>query len=650
MNFFMLFIIIISLVFFYLAGSLILFITKSGTSKDSFFDLFIRLTLGLCATVFVYAAIKTKLNTILWGFVLVGIIYLVYRRSSEKLDQNKFMFFDKSLWKPLLIMVGLGIVFFVFQGLFFYNEPLNNMPHGDFFYYSKLILALESHGVEGNTYTQNPFFDGVANPKPYHYPEMWLAALIMRCFNVLSLETQVIAVHSILATILSVGMIALSRSITKSFLVQAFAVISLIMSGILLFRILPQADIYIFATGYNPKTMFISIFFVWFAILCINKNEFFYFPLLMLPIANIAMAPAIFSGLFVYAVIISVYQKKYSYLVKILPATFIIAVLIGLFYLLQSGTSAAGGFKAESVASGIISDKLKPFKIFAGSIVILISVYFLYIIPVFLRFFFKDKKIFIKKIGSIKSLLLLWTIFTICGLGIWSLINIMSDSIQFFYLPALLLLNILLFVILTLLYESNKSLKKSVNYLLFIYILLLALLNIKFLPETPFYRYYDANSRYSYKTMTDVARKIEATEDFNFYGAFLKAPEELVGYWNAAPHFGFGNQLYLIFDGLYTVSLNTLYTPTSYDDPIEETRVNKMLENAVFTKFAKKWEAEYGKTSIDSLQYQYIKENNIEYLIISEKVDLPNTLLSLVDTIFVDDISKQKFVFLSKNY
>jgi len=51
--------------------------------------------------------------------------------------------------------------------------------------------------------------------------------------------------------------------------------------------------------------------------------------------------------------------------------------------------------------------------------------------------------------------------------------------------------------------------------------------------------------------------------------------------------------------------------------------------------------------SLETNDIDYIKENNIDYVILGRNVKLPSVLNSMVDTVFYDSKSGDKFVFLN---
>ncbi|HNW69196.1 MAG TPA: hypothetical protein PKI01_02240 [Bacteroidales bacterium] len=649
MNFYMLFIIIISLLTLYVAGSIILFIIKLKKTDDAFYSVFQKLIIGFLSVTFVYAGLMTYGNTVLWGILLVGVLVCFRIRKLNQFHDTKekisFRLVKQDLFAIGVILL-LGIAFFIFQGSFFYNKPINNLPQSDFALYSTVIDNLNQFGIESFAHAKYVVVDSTS-PMPYHYPELWFAAMICHIFGVLALETQIIALHSILATILSFGMIALCRKFTKSIIWQIFSVLSIYLSGLLFFRILPQADIYVFANGWNPKTMMISVFFVWFAILAVQRSKLYYFPLLLLPIINIATAPTIYTSLMVFVLWHQVSRKRRSpEMMQIAVHTILMAFFIGVFYFLNSKSAATGSFNTESIINGLLYDKLKSFKIIAGSISIFLSLYLLYFLPILFVFFSKNKLLFFQKIKEIRILILMIIIIFIVGLLIWSISHPIVDSIQFFYLPTLLLVNIGVFATYAIIYDFLKKVMPKMSTVFVLYFLILLCVNFAFLKNTPFYRFMPTNKMYSVQYVDEVVNKLKS-ENSNKIIAFIRQPEMIQGYWVAVTSYEKAFYIHLYLSNFKSISLDALYTSTEHYDPITKARIEDYLKETSFYKFAYNKSTVINKNDISQLQYDFVVANVIKYILVDKNASLPLQFEPIIDTILVDPLSGDRFVFLN---
>ena len=641
--------IIISLIFFYAFGGLISILIKDYKNNDAFYDTFVKTAIGFLFIVFVYAVYKTNGNTVLWGFILIGLLFLFKYLHDKKNKTNNLDYANnkisiKQRLQSLCVLIGLGTVFFFFQSLFFYNDPINNLPQGDFGFYSNLVNNLNQYGIESTTRAKYAILNVAESPVPYHYPELWLAALISKITGILALETQVIAIHSILGSILSLGMLALCRLISKSFILQIFSIISVYFSGLMIVKFLPQADIYIFANAWNPKTITISIFFVWFAILAIQKNLNFIFPIIIIPLLNIALAPTIFTSSVLF--LFFLYFKKHFILRETIISTlfvFFTAVFIALFYFLNSNASATGNFTLNNIIEGLVYDKFKSVKIIVASILISLSVYFFYFTPLIFilkRFLINDLIIKLKNQYLFFSFFLI-SFFT--GLFIWSITHPVADSIQFFYMPGILLANIAIWVLLLNISVILKD-SKTRKYLYFAMLIIIVFVNFYTLPKTPFYKYIKIENLYSQEYLSLVQNKVEKTENSNKIIAFIRNPDAINGYWQAVNSYGEAYFMHLFYSGYQSISLDVLYTSTDIYDPITKTRIESYLNKSTFKNYAESNLSKNPEYTIGDLQYKFVTENKINFLILGKEATLPESLSEITDTIIFDHISGKRFV------
>jgi len=243
----------------------------------------------LVSVVSLYAIIKSSGNTILWGFVIIGALYLLYARKNNLLSKMFSFagFFPSGLkgWMPVFVMFFLAIVFFFFQGAFFYAQPLNNMPHGDYAFYATVSSILANYGVESSSWEQ-VVLSGSSVPSPYHYFDIWLPTIFLGIMHGDTYEAFVVLSQSIYMVILSLGMIALTRKFTDNILMQLLSVLSIFFAGLLFVRILPQSSDFIFSNSCSLKYLSVSMFVLWTVLAMLEKKNAWYLPVLCLPVVR----------------------------------------------------------------------------------------------------------------------------------------------------------------------------------------------------------------------------------------------------------------------------------------------------------------------------------------------------------------------------
>jgi hypothetical protein len=308
-----------------------------------------------------------------------------------------------------------------------------------------------------------------------------------------------------------------------------------------------------------------------------------------------------------------------------------------LFYLLQN-KSANGAFNSTEITSNTnIASSLKLFAKIIASFFMSNSIFW---IPLFIALIFLPQKI-----GTIikvnKQIFIYPALILFFGAIIWSFTKDIRESEQLFILPVLVI-NIFNFIVILFILDLVKF--KWIRYLTILFLLFLeSFSTYKILSNSSFYHY--SPNRNSINYVNDIVNKINNSKDFNYKGANIRNPIELKGYWGSIPYYGvFTNYLVTDIDGLNTISLNTIYTPK--DSSWKEQRIlERVLENYPFSKFGNR----YKNLSIDSIQFLYVKKNNLNYIVVSKNATLPKVFYPIVDTIFTDNKSGDKFVFLKRN-
>lgn len=646
----MLFAILILLFFSWIFGVLVQLVFRIKSPNDIFFDAFQKKMLGLLSIIFIYAVWITNFNTIMFGFPLVAVLsYLrIYRNNHQSNFCVKSIINNGSI-KGLLIGLSFGVCFFFFQASFFYSTPFNNVPHGDYVgYYAKIIDFLNYEGVESRTKALYLILNSNDSPSPYHYPELWMAAMISEFLGVLSVESFTIAVHSILASILVIGMLALSSRISNSLLLKIVSIFFIFVSGISLFNILPQTQSYIFAIGWNPKVMFVSILFIWGINLMIGNNRYYYLPLLLLPIVNMALAPAVFISLVLLALINIVYKRlNIRYNALVILDCFIIAGFIFVFYYLNSGQESSGDFNLQFLKEGLLYDITKPLKIIMGSFVIMLNIYVIYALPILLLLLINKTKL-LNGLARLKNAIILFSLMLFSGIISWSFTHPVHDSMQFFYMPVILFLNIILFLIYAIGFNLLQDEKKYYNYVYSAFIFILILYNLIMLNSTSFYKFSKLTDTYSVEFLHQVKSELSAVEtdnEINLIGYI--SSNQSGSYWHALAVRSGGYYLSMLTSNFYNINLNSLNTNLDGFDFYSINRIKSTIENSALYNYAKINAENYTGNDIQRLQFGFVMDNNIKILHLDRGTELPNLFEPYIESIIEDEKSGHKLVFLN---
>lgn len=641
MNWITLVYILISLVLFYIVGTLLLWLVRVRSNDDVFYETFVRLIVGLVAVVTSYAIIKSGGNTILWGFVIVGTLYLLHKYRIKSLNikysiKNVFPNRIKD-YMPVCVMLLFGIVFFLFQGAFFYATPINNMPHSDYAYYATLSSVLNNFGVETSDW-QSVVINGSTAPSPYHYFDIWLPVIFINTLGGDTYESFVVVTQSVYMVILTVGMIALTRRFTTNKIMQVLSVLSIFFAGILFVRIHPKASDFIFSNSCSLKYLSVSLFVLWVVHIMVEKKGNWYLPMLCLPVVNVITAPVTFTTI-VLLLFISAFRRRQLKSIRFQSfSVFIVAAFIVLFYFLQAGEAASGGLSFSTILNSFVDDKLKLFKIILGTIAIMFSLYFYYLLPavgVAISSRRKDYLFLLKE----NAIIFVSMLIVVCmGLVVWGLAHIMVNSIQFFIVLAIPWINISLWMLI--LFACNVSVKEF-RYFVMAFVLLIAALNIYQIDKVPFYRYSKGVSDVDY--VKNVSAAISETDGLHL-GVFIQDSSEMKDYWDFNC-FSIGSLFKHYTSELYLTAVYPEPNIGKYADVIKP-RIRKSVKGNPFQNFMVEHKLNNPDSQYEDIVLDFIKAYNCKFVYHTRHCRVPDNILPYVDKQFVNAKTGGTFVIL----
>ena len=645
--------IISSLVIFYIAGSFVLWLSRTALKTDSFFETFVRLIVGLVSVVSAYAIIKTCGNTILWGFLIVGVLYLLYAKRN-KLYLGKYCFGNlwadvKNILLPALVMFVLGIVFFLFQGSFFYATPINNMPHGDYAFYATVSSVLNDFGVEASNW-QSVVIGGNTTPAPYHYFDIWLPVIFINILQGDTYEAFVVVTQSIYMVILAMGMIAVTRKVmgytdvaslltlsrvngsklsaVARILIQIMSVLSIFFAGLLFVKILPQSSDFIFSNSCSLKYLSVSMFVLWTVLAMLERKSGWYLPMLCLPVVNIITAPVSFTTAVLLLGMLALRRKSLKHIVLPVVSAFVVAAYIVLFYFLQAGESASGGMSLSTILDAFADDKAKPFKIIFGSIAILLSVYAYYLLPTIVSAISRKRNDYWALVKD-NSIVFVGMFTVVCvGVVVWGLTHVMADSIQFFMVSAIPWGNVAIWMLILF---SFKIANKVAGYLIMVFVVLMAALNFYQIEKVPFYRYSQKYVDADY--VKDVSAAISETEGLHL-GVFIQDSSQMTGYWDFNC-FGVGAEFKHFTSDLY---LTAVYPEPNIDKfaEIDKPRIQKAVKGSPFQNFMIDYKSAHPDSRYDEIVLEFVKANDCKFVYLSSGCKLPETVEPYIDKRFVN--------------
>ena len=639
MNWIALIAIILSLVIFYIAGSLVLWLSRTAPKADVFYETFVRLIVGLVSVVSVYAIVKTCGNTILWGFLIVSVLYLLYAKRNKlflgKYCVRNLLPDDKNILLPVLVMFLLGFAFFLFQGSFFYATPINNMPHGDYAFYSTISSVLNDFGVEASDW-QSVVIGGSTAPSPYHYFDIWLPVIFINILQGDTYEAFVVVTQSIYMVILAMGMIAVTRKVmgytdvaslrqaqgaqlggVGRILMQVLSVLSIFFAGLLFIKILPQSSDFIFSNSCSLKYLSVSMFVVWTVLAMLEKKGGWYLSMLCLPVVNIITAPVAFTTAVLLLGMSALRRKQLKHIALPVVSLFAVAVFIVLFYFLQAGESASGGMSLSTILDSFADDKTKPFKIIFGSIAILFSVYAYYLLPTIVSAISRKRNDFWTLVND-NAIVFVSVVTVVCvGTVVWGLTHVMADSIQFFMVSAIPWVNVAIWMLILF---SFKIANEVAGYLIMVFVVLMAALNFYQIEKVPFYRYSQKYVDADY--VKDVSAAISETEGLHL-GVFIQDSSQMVRYWDFNC-FGVGAEFKHFTSDLY---LTAVYPEPNIDKfaEIDKPRIQKAVKGNPFQNFMIDYKSVHPDSRYDEIVLEFVKANDCKFVYLNSGCKLPET-------------------------
>lgn len=185
-------------------GSLLLRVFKVRPDEP-YFDILLRLILGLGVAVGMFAVISTGGVTALLPvpLLLLGVAGVLRRSQQTATDVA-----PSGHGKALLIVGLLSVLLFTFRYFLLYDgaSPMLLTPFQDYIFYARLSEHMQAAGKESASLEMLfPQFQGM---QPYHYLELWTNALLVRLTGLPALWCLFLSTYTVLIVVVAVGFMA----------------------------------------------------------------------------------------------------------------------------------------------------------------------------------------------------------------------------------------------------------------------------------------------------------------------------------------------------------------------------------------------------------------------------------------------------------
>lgn len=643
MNWITLLIIILTIICSYSIGSIIIYFSKCEPIIDEFYATFLKIIIGIITSTFLFAVYKSNGNTVMWGFPLIGLFYIFDNKKkifNLKSGNSDIFKFGKSKLYSLSTILVIAIGYFILQGSFFYHVPFNNFQNQDHPFYTLLSQFLNLTGIESTSFCINPInLNNAATP--YHYFEMWFSAIFIS-LGANSLETYTIISYVIFSSLASYGLLVIARHYTKNIVILLISIISIFYTKLIPFDAflwvwIPQVG----NSMFNLKTIVVIIFYIWFVLLILKKNKYYHLIVLFIPIINIVTAPSVFISLFLSQIALwyrSDRRTYQSFLYSILPML-TLSVFFLLFYMIQPS------YENNIFSLNLISEWIRNNTFLIIKSIFLLSISFLlisgfWIFPIFVFSFSKKKSFLFKQFTENRVLFEYYILLFFTSSTIWLLTDTIKDTYQFYMIPMQItpIINFLLFLFLFKFIKHNKSMKK----LAIIYISIISIVNL-YLCITENYRSF-SNVNYSVEYVKQCQSTLIPNKPYYIGAKITKFDWDEKFYPEISNNLKTTPFIPYITNNIYAISLNLLECPYYKYSKRIENYFKPIIKNNPFTKYANSYILAHGKTSLDKLQYEFIKSKNLDFLIIEKGVKIPAIIKSNIANIYIDSNTGEQFI------
>lgn len=612
------------------------------TINGFYANAFAKILLGCILLVTTYACVITTGKTIMILFVpLLFFVYLYFTKNKLHNPNKQFSYTENK--KETIF--GISSIFIIIIIISAYILP-SAMPNSealypDYFFdsvfYSKISEYLTLTGQENTLKEGNLISTDFSGVGPYHYFELWLNSLLSNAFGLSHLICYETSTKVFLITLVIIGCVACVENLQKIRIIHLIVCLSFVfIAGVYpdfydkIYFLKQYSAIQSFPITYTfslHKIIIITIFFITSILFLQNKKlDAVVFPLLAIAIGNFLSTAGLFSALIILFIINEFYNLGFDKKIARKNIGFIFLfflIMMGFFYLFVPKLNIIA-FKFMPIIKANLM--IIPTKI--NYIIGLIISHIAYYI-----FFFVATLVSIKAIYQItmqhkntKTLFFLLFLILACSSIISAFLAGIPDYVQIYSnnLTAILYL-IPLLIFLVLLGTKNKMLLN----IYVVYVLFIAVYQgyTKFSPAkneqvTTYDNDFLKQVQDLLPTITNPMGVSIFTKDHtnngnpvhNTLGAYLKVMK---------PYFNTVNA------GTYLLTQET-----------NDIQIQQRLSNTTFVYYVKKQPA---GESFETILLKFIKEYNIQYLLFTKDIVLPEKIRILITKEIINKKTGEKF-------
>jgi hypothetical protein len=584
------------------------------SSKDNIKNNFISLLVGYIALVTLVAIFVTKGVT---SYIALIPIFIYLIKTKNKRTFNNVIWQSQNL-KSVIATLSIFTILTTLLQLFVYTGFHSKgvfIPeiHNDFIFYSNVSAHIHQTGQENYYLNSN-----VSGMFLYHYSEMYLTILSHFLNGSAYIQNYLFSTIPIFFTLVWYGFYTIAlpfwnkkNSVFLMLISASCFFVAPIREFVFPFQNYLRGDIYdhVFSSYYKLSIILLFVLGLYHTI---NNTYYREIILLTLSIVYPTVLPAVIAMLATLIILDLIKRKRVaiSFIICQLFVFILLALMLYIFRVKDVSGSSIGFIK---LYVGDISEYARTIVNITGSSVckiFLSTLPFTILLLVTIRTFIKKGLVYF--IGF--SILLQGF-----GLLAWGLLFRMPDSVQLWFNIYLPIFSLLIFLALIIAINDSRLWVKSLGW-----ILLLTNIILHF----PFEEKYSmANDE-----QKQIINKIQTNNKKRF--AFIKAPVEYNSIYEKNVSFGIIGGYFSYFNESFApICINTT------EIAILSEWENSFVKATPFSKWAS-----LKNEPLEKLQLAFIKQNNIQFVLVSTKADIPNLIKQNAAVVLKDSINNFQLV------
>lgn len=636
-----------------------LFLRKFGTEHSSFVtsfygQLFNSFFCGLLIVIFFYSVIVTKGLTVNL-LVLPVFYYLFIGNHTEKMIKDTERL--KGQQMPFLEVGFISLLVIIILHVF----PQSEYKQADSFFYLKIAESLNATGQENISHYFNLYNNSFHGMEPYHYFEIWITALIIRCtesfypsVNIERYVTQAIILTAVIAGLYYLAEGVLKKKINIAKKIFCWSLLFILPNFIFFSPSLYNIFISDFEGNILERPNFRIIYLILIPVILklYNNNPIrgqITYLLLFACIVSFKCAAVILPSMLVYNVYSALILKRKEASFNWLHLTVFCLLLAGIYFLFS--VNKIPGFY-QTNGTTFLMQVLKGWKFIIYSTIM--SVFYVLLLAVILLLpliikYKNDLIIAVKE--SVKKFKLLLLI-AAAGLIMARVLYLKDNAYQFLFITHIIVTIFIWLVYLLVLLKNNKQ-----SSYLFSAVFLSIFWFIKpLVSNQKFVNIFDQNGNFVYegkKYSQEYLNKVMGyfKEQKNSVGGYLADTNfyKNTYYSRRNPNVYFLPVTYILSDN-YNRNFEFCLSDTSAIICHEDNPVYKeYLTNAIHRSFFYQYLKENPSIDYSLAVNNFINHYHLSYLFITKDYDISSLVKSKVKSEIVDPVTGERFLILQED-